>query len=301
MVRVRVPASASNLGPGFDCLGLALDLQLEVEAELVPRGLEIELEGEGAAQLPRDATNLVHACARRVLRRAGCEPVGLRLRLRNPIPLGRGLGSSAAATVAGLIAGSLLARPSEPDRAQVLELATEIEGHPDNAAPALFGGLVAGCVDAGRVFTVGFSFPADLEVLLVVPEIEVATEHARKVLPRQVPLEDAVFGLQRLALLLGALASRDGEHLRVAMQDRLHEPVRLGLVPGLAEALDALRTDRAAFGAALSGSGPTLVGFVRRGVPDAGRTAVEILNRHGVAAVVRRVDVSPHGASWSRS
>lgn len=301
MVRVRVPGSTSNLGPGFDCLGLALDLHLEVQAELVPRGLHIEIEGESADRLPRDETNLVYAALRRALRRAGLGPTGLELRIRNQIPVGRGLGSSAAAAVAGLLAGALLAGGAPPDLEAVLEAACEIEGHPDNAAPAVLGGLVASAIDAGRVHTVVLPFPATLDALLVIPDVEVPTERARALLPRTVPFADAVFDLQRLALLLGAFVADAPEKLSAAMHDRLHQSHRLALVPGLVEALAALQADPACLAAALSGSGPTLLGFVGGPAPDAGQAAVEVLAREGVRARVQRVGVARRGATWERS
>lgn len=300
MVRVRVPASASNLGPGFDCLGLALDLHLEVEVRLVPHGLRIDIEGESANRLPHDDTNLVYASLRRALRRAGLGPSGLELRICNRIPVGRGLGSSAAASVAGLLAGSLLAGDAAPDRDALLDAACEIEGHPDNASPAVHGGLVASAVDAGRVHAVVLPFPEGLDVLLVVPDVEVPTAQARALLPRTVPFQDAVFDLQRLALLLGALVTGAPEKLSVAMRDRLHQPHRLALVPGLAEALAALEAHPDCLGAVLSGSGPTLLAFVRGPAAGAGEAAALVLARHGVRSAIERVGVARRGASWER-
>jgi homoserine kinase len=148
---------------------------------------------------------------------------------------------------------------------------------------------------------VPLSCPPTLDVLLVIPDLEMPTERARAILPRAVPLEDAVFDLQRLALLLGALARDEPERLDRAMHDRLHQPYRLPLVPGLAEALAALEADPSCHGAALSGSGPTLVGFVRGPAADAGATAVRAFARRGVQAAVRRVAVAARGATWERS
>jgi homoserine kinase len=298
-MRVRVPASTSNLGPGFDCLGLALDVYLEAEAQLGGQELAIEVEGADADRISRDATNLVHACLRRSLRRAGLAATGLRLRIRSDIPLGRGLGSSAAATVAGLLLGHLLVRHEPPDLESLLAEAVEVEGHPDNAAPALFGGFMASAMVGERVHVCRLPFPEDVDVVLVVPDREVSTERARALLPSVVPLADAVHNLQRLALLLGSL-SRGAGDLRPALGDRLHQARRLELLPGLGEALASLEADPECLGAALSGSGPTLLGFVRRTAPNPGAAAVRALARAGVGAVVRRARVEPRGAAWEQ-
>jgi homoserine kinase len=298
-VRVRVPASTSNLGPGFDCLGLALDLHLVVEAETTDGGLEIATTG-ASPERTRAGDNLVYACLSRGLRRAGRSEPGLRIAITSEIPVARGLGSSAAAILGGLLAGHLLAHDDAPDPDAVLRDAVEIEGHPDNVAPALLGGLVATARDTDRVHAVRLPFPAELGVVLVVPDVEVPTDRARAILPASVSLADAVFGLSRLALLLGGLASGDLQVLGEGMRDRLHQERRLALVPGLAPALAALGSEPGCVGACLSGSGPTLLAFVREAGAEAGRAAVEVLRQHGVAAHVRRVRPSRNGATWER-
>jgi len=300
LVRVCVPASTSNLGPGFDCLGLALDLHLILEASAAGDGLRIEATGPEAAQIPVDSTNLVYASLSRVLRSAGKPSRGLSLRVTSDIPLGRGLGSSGAAILAGIVAGHLLAGQAEPDRDTVLREAFEIEGHPDNVAASLLGGLVACALEGDRVLSVRLPFPADLIVLLVVPEYQVATEAARLLLPRTVPLADAVFDLSHLALLIGGLCRDDLELLRAAMQDRLHQEHRLGLVPGLGAALAALREERGCLAAAVSGAGPTLFALRRDAGSDAGAAAVDELRRHGVRAQARVLRPDLRGATWER-
>lgn len=299
-VRVRVPASTSNLGPGFDCLGLALDMHLEVEAETTDGGLLVESVGAGSESTAA-GDNLVYAVLSRALRRAGRPESGLRLRIASEIPVARGLGSSAAAILGGLLAGHLLARAEAPDPQAVLREAVEIEGHPDNIAPALLGGLVAsGMGPEGHVHALRLPLPPDLGVLLVVPDVEVPTSRARALLPAVVPLADAVFDLSRLALLLGSFASGELGVLREAMRDRLHQPHRLGLVPGLAPALEALAAEPDCLGAALSGSGPTLLALVSGDGPDLGGAAVDVLRRHGVSSQIRRVRPSRNGATWER-
>ena len=278
MIRVRVPATTSNLGPGFDALGLALRLYntLEVDAAPTPR---IEIEGEGAMSLPRDTSHLAYRAALAVLeavrgRHSGMSPRALHLRQHNRIPLARGLGSSAAAIVAGAAgANALLGGPL--DRAALIDLAARMEGHPDNVAPAVLGGLVA-CVaaEAGRIRTIRL-IPKRLRVVIAIPEFAVSTAEARRLLPETVPFGDAVFNVTRTALLVAALVEGRMDLLDEATRDRLHQPYRARLVPGLESVFAAARL-AGAHGVALSGSGPTVVAFGEaRGLGDAMRKAFE--------------------------
>lgn len=257
MLRVRVPATTANLGAGFDCLGLALSLYNEVDAEEAD-GLAIQVEGEGAAELPTDASNLVWRAARRVFDHVGHTPRGARLHLRNAIPLESGLGSSAAATVAGLMIGNaLIGAPL--GEAVLLDLAVGMEGHPDNVAPALLGGLVvAGRADSGRLLVERVAIPP-LTAVVVMPTFRLSTALARRALPAAVPMADAVFNLSHTALTLLALQRGDYAALVDAMADRLHQPYRAPLAPGLAAALGAAQTLGAA--AAISGAGPAVIAF----------------------------------------
>ncbi len=259
-ILVRVPATTANLGPGFDALGLALDLWNEAEFTLEgAAGWTVEISGEGSGVLPADATNLVIQAAQRLFDRAGrAAPAGLRLRCTNRIPLGSGLGSSAAAVVAGLVgANALLGEPL--DTPGLLRLAAEIEGHPDNASAALLGGLVVVSADGERLIARKIDVP-HLAAVVVVPEFNLPTHAARAALPGQVAFNDAVFNLGRAALVVEALRTGDLELLGSAMQDRLHQPHRLKLVPGAGAALAAARQAGAA-AAALSGAGPGVVAF----------------------------------------
>ena len=299
-LRVRIPASTSNLGPGFDCLGLALDFHLTVDAQIGGDGLEIETAGAHATGIATDAGNLVYAALERVLRRAGKPIPPLVLRVHNDIPLERGLGSSGAAVLAGVLAGHLLAYEPAPDPQAVLRDASEIEGHPDNVAPSLLGGFVASVVEGERVHAVRLPTPADWMLLLVIPDRTVATSAARRRLPPMIPFGDATFDLARLALLVGALCGGDTTLLRTAMQDRMHEPYRLDLVPGLAAALEALRAEPAVMGAALSGSGPTLVACIRDNDRAPALAAIEALRMQGVSSTAKIVRPSLKGATWER-
>lgn len=251
-VVVSVPASSANLGPGFDALGLALELRDRIE--LVPGAASPRVWS--SRPLPGGDGNLALRAARRVCEEVGAEPSFL-LRLHLHIPVGRGLGSSAAAIVGGLMAANAwLGSRLPPDR--LLDIATEIEGHPDNVAPALMGGLCVACRGEHGVTAVRLAPPRGLVAALAIPERSLPTAAARRVLPARVPMADAVFNVQRAALLVAALATGRLEVLAEATRDRLHQPHRLPLLPGLAQAIQAARAAGAA-GAFLSGAGPTVM------------------------------------------
>lgn len=256
-IRVRVPATIANLGPGFDGMGLALGLYNEIEAEPAP-ALEVHVEGEGAGELPRDATNRVLHSAARLFERHGRPLPPMRVRCRNRIPLMSGLGSSAAAVVGGLaLAAAWLGLSEPPDR--WLDLATELEGHPDNVAPALLGGLALVARDEEGLVAVRVPVPP-LRVVLALPAVRVSTEMARRLLPAQVPLADVVYQIGHAALLVHALREGDWTLLGRAMRDRLHEPYRARLIPGYERAVAAARAAGAA-AVCISGSGPALAAF----------------------------------------
>jgi homoserine kinase len=292
-IRVRVPATTANLGPGFDALGLALDLWNEAEfsvpgemdparassgdlppgplpVDLPPsplpagrggRGTMVEISGEGAGRLPTDAKNLIVRSAKFLYERAKRPfPRELHIRCTNRIPLGSGLGSSAAAVVSGLLgANGLLGKPYSA--LDVLGMAAEIEGHPDNAAAAVLGGLAVVVSVTGEIVARKIEIHA-LDVAVAVPDFNLPTHAARAALPGQVSLPDAVFNLGRTALVVEALRSGDLDLLGKVMFDRLHQPFRLPLIPGAEAAMKAALQAGAAV-AVLSGAGPGVAAFGR--------------------------------------
>jgi len=260
-VRVRVPASTANLGPGFDALGMALGLYNEVEVELTGGTLTLEICGEGAERLQAlGERNLVARSVTGTLDRLGIPAGGIRIRMENRIPLGRGLGSSSAAALGGVAAALALAGASLTPE-EILDLTLPFEGHPDNITPALLGGLTVSTLVEGRVRCVKLPVPDGLQVVAVVPEFHLSTAKARKALPPTVPRADAVFNVGRVALFLGALQAGRLDLLREAARDRLHQPYRASLVPGMAEVL--AEGERAgALACFLSGAGPTLLALV---------------------------------------
>lgn len=292
MLRVRVPATTANLGAGFDVLGLSLSLYNEIEAT-ADESLVITVEGEGATELPRDATNLVWQAAQRVFACARVTPPGARLHMRNAIPLESGLGSSAAAIVAGLLLGNSLIG-SKLDRDTLLALAIDMEGHPDNVAPAMLGGLVAGARDDdGHPIVRQLTIPA-LRAVVVMPEARLSTAAARRALPSTIPMSDAVFNLGRLALTIAAFQAGDYALLAQAMGDRLHQPYRAPLAPGLADALAAAHAQGAA--AAISGAGPAVVAFAAQGHEALAAHITQCFARVGCGARSWVLDVA-EGAS----
>jgi homoserine kinase len=263
-VVVDVPASSANLGAGYDALALALDIRDRVVVTALPEpGLDLAVTGEGAADLPTDSHNRFFVAFEIGLRWALGEvpsDIGWRVRMLNEIPLARGLGSSAAATVAGLVAADAMAGGGRLDMRQLLTLAAEIEGHPDNAAAALLGGFVVVSLIDGRPEAIRFDIPRDLRAVLFVPVRPLSTGAMRATLPHDVPHRDAVFNVGRAALGVAALATGRLDLLRATTEDRLHEPYRAAIFPALPVLVAAAR-EAGALGACLSGSGSSVIAF----------------------------------------
>ena len=259
-IHLRAPGSASNLGPGFDCLGLALTIYNRITVrEVSGSGVNITITGEGAGDLPEDDQNLFYSSAVAAAEMAGGSLPGLRVEMENRIPLVRGLGSSSTAIVAGISAANLLL--GEPlDTSDLLNLATRLEGHPDNVSPCLLGGFTISALKDGSVEHIRALPSPELRAIVVVPHFEIRTEAARKALPDSVPHRDAVFNVGHASLVTAALIKADFQILRTAMKDRLHQPYRAHLVPGIEQVLDAAESS-GALGACLSGAGPTLLAF----------------------------------------
>jgi homoserine kinase len=264
-VVVEVPASSANLGAGYDCLGVALALTVRVELEVRgwSRGqIELTLEGEGQGEVTDDKDNrFVQGLEAALVEARGPLPdgVGWRIDMRNEIPLSRGLGSSAAATVAGVLAADALL-DGALDRPAQLRIATAVEGHPDNAAAALLGGFVVSAQDGERIEALRFDAPRDLRAVLFIPDLRLSTREMRKALPAKVPLADAVANLGALAIGVAGLAAGRTDLLRCLTVDRLHEPYRAAVYPQLPRMVDAAR-EAGALGACLSGAGSTILAF----------------------------------------
>jgi homoserine kinase len=267
--RVSVPASSANLGPGFDVLGLALDLLDVFDVWETGGGLSVEVDGEGAGSVPTDTGNLFFTTMQTYFDLVDYRPAGLLIREHNRLPLARGLGSSAATIVGALLAAREISGHAMDDD-RLLELAVSLEGHPDNVSAALRGGLqVVAQVGDGRYVARRAEFSDRLGAALFVPELLLSTEAARGVLPEQYSRADAVHNLSRLALLLPALKDGRLEDLRAATEDRLHQPYRAALIPGFAGIL-AAAIEAGGAGVFLSGAGPSVLALHDRAVPGLG-------------------------------
>ena len=309
-VTVEAPASIANLGAGYDCLGLAVDLPLRVTVEATaapsdPSSIDLTVQGDCIGELPEDRSNRFIVALEAGLRELafeGLDRIGWKVDMTNPIPLERGLGSSAAATVAGLVAaGSIGGR--ELDLATQLRLATRIEGHPDNIAPGLLGGLVASIALEDRVEAVRLDPPRNLQVVAWIPERKLPTSEMRRVLPDSVPRADAVANLTRVAVGVAGLASGRIDVLGLLTQDRLHEPYRAEVYPELPQLVAAARS-AGAIGACLAGAGSTVVAFIDSSdeataddVGAAFRTCASRLGQPGRLAVLQPTPVGGHVTS----
>lgn len=268
--RVRVPASTANLGAGFDALGLALGLYNEVEVRREGVRVRVTVEGEGAERLEAlGAQNLAARAVGGTLQHLGEDDEGLHVHMVNRIPLSRGLGSSSAAVVGGVAAALALAGATVPEE-ETLALALPFEGHPDNITPALLGGLTVATLTESSVRFVKLPVPEAIAAVAVIPAFPLSTSKARKALPATVPRSDAVFNVGRVALFLAALQTGRLGLLREGARDRLHQPYRAALVPGMADVL--AEGERAgALACFLSGAGPTLLALTAGGATDVGR------------------------------
>ena len=255
-VTVRVPATTANLGPGFDALGMALDIWNTVRIRVQETG-GVSITGEGSSQLSREGDNLVYRAASLVFQQARVSEPGLSISCHNDIPLGRGLGSSAAAVVGGLLAANSLC--DEPfSQEQLLELATELEGHPDNVTAALLGGCQIVVRDGTHLITAPITLAQELWCVLYIPDRPMPTAESRATLPSRVSQMDAVYNIGRVALLINALTTGRFQELRVATQDRLHQPMRLKMFPP-AKYIFRAALDAGALAVFLSGGGSSVL------------------------------------------
>ena len=299
-VRVRVPATSANLGPGFDALGVACTLYNEMTLTLThEKGLHISARGEGAVYIPGDERNIVWKSIQYLLQRADRaeEFQGAKIRMNNRIPLSRGLGSSATAIVAGLTAANAIVG-SPFSRDDLLQLATDIEGHPDNVAPAIFGGFTVNTVTNGHVECFSFLPRIFMRFVVMVPDFYLSTKSAREVLPSEVPMKDAVFNVSHAAMMVAALARGSEKHLGNAFEDALHQNYRASLIPGMFDVFAAAKK-AGAYGAVLSGAGPCLIAFApehRKCTEEVAAAMQEAFRAHDVEARPLHLRLDTKGA-----
>ncbi|GIO87122.1 homoserine kinase [Paenibacillus faecis] len=296
-VRVKVPASTANLGPGFDTLGMALNLYAWLEIKPADATV-FHLYGDNLDGLPKDKSNLIYKVAQSVFTAAGIAVPELEISMYSDIPLTRGLGSSASAIVGALYAANLLIG-SPLTREQLFDMATALEHHPDNVGASLYGGIITAVWDGVRATALRIEPPEELDVLVAIPDFQLSTTAAREALPKQVSLGDAVYNVSRASLLTGALASGRLDLVAEAMRDRLHQPYRAALVPGMARILEEAPR-HGAIGAALSGAGPTILALTNRNNrqgEELRNFLLEVLQSEGISATTLWLKPCTHGAA----
>lgn len=306
-VSVKVPASSANLGPGFDCLGMALPIYnvITIEETVIPgTGIEINVLSEDEDidemtfnDIPKDENNLVYKAIEMLYNSIGQIPSELKINIQTGIPIARGLGSSSSIVVGGLLAANkLLGNPA--DETALLAIATEVEGHPDNVAPALLGGVILSTQeDDGSLSYCKLNWPEEWDITVCIPDFQLSTEIARSILPKEVPLQDAVFNAKHLGMLIQAINTKDEHLMKNALKDKLHQPYREKLVPGMREIMDALKHEDGILGCVLSGAGPTLLVVSHKYNLEQIKTTVkDIWDIQNIKSDIRTLKVEEQGA-----
>lgn len=307
-VSVKVPATSANIGPGFDCLGMALPIYNVVtidETVLPGTGVEINIlsDEENVHNLiidhiPKDENSVVYKAVELLYNSIGQTPSELKINIQTSIPVTRGLGSSAAVIVGALVAANkLLGEPA--DESALLSIATEIEGHPDNVTPAIVGGLVMSSLENdGSIIYRKLDWPDDWAITVCIPDVELATEISRSVIPKEVPLEDAIFNLKRMGMFVNAVNKHDSDLMKLALTDRLHQPYRAKLVPGLKELSEAFKHEEDVLGCVLSGAGSSMLIISKNNIVEkVTSTTLEIMENLNVKADVRNLKIEQNGAT----
>lgn len=306
-VSVKVPASSANLGPGFDCIGMALPIYntITVEETVVPgSGIEINVLSDDENiddaifnSIPRDENNLVYKAVEMLYNSIGQEPSELKINIQTGIPIARGLGSSSSIIVGGLLAANkLLGNPA--DEAALLAIATEVEGHPDNVAPAILGGVVLATQEEDATLSYcKLNWPEEWDITVCIPDFQLSTEIARSILPKEVAMQDAIFNAKHLAMLIQAVNTKDAKLMKIALKDKLHQPYREKLVPGMREIFEALKHEDGVLGCVLSGAGPSLLVISHKYDLDKIKATVrDIWEVQNIKSDIRTLKVEEQGA-----
>ena len=307
-VSVKVPATSANIGPGFDCIGMALPIYniVTIDETVLPgTGVEINILSEQEDvdnliidHIPRDENSVVYKAVELLYNSIGQTPSELKINIQTSIPVTRGLGSSAAVIVGALIAANrLFGNPA--DESALLSIATEIEGHPDNITPAIVGGLVMSSQESdGSIVYRKLDWPDEWQVTVCIPDVELTTEISRSVIPENVPLADAVFNVKRMAMFMNALQTKDAELMKLALKDKLHQPYREKLVPGLKELSETFKHDEDVLGVVLSGAGSSMLIISKNNVTDKVTSkTLEIMENLNVKATVKTMKIVQEGAT----
>ena len=307
-VSVKVPATSANIGPGFDCLGMALPIYniVTIDETVLPgTGVEInilsneeDIDNILTDHIPKDENSVVYKAVELLYNSIGQTPSELKINIETSIPVTRGLGSSAAVIVGALIAANtLLGNPA--DESALLSIATEIEDHPDNVTPAIVGGLVMSSLENdGSIVYRKLNWPDEWAITVCIPDVELATEISRSVIPKEVPIEDAVFNLKRMGMFVEAVNTHDTELMKLALMDRLHQPYRQKLVPGLKELSEAFKHDEDVFGCVLSGAGSSMLVISKHSAVEKVDSVIqETMNNLNIKADIRTLKIAEKGAT----
>lgn len=294
MLKVQVPATTGNLGPGFDTMGMAFNLYNYVSIRSTPGQLKICVQGEGKGEISRGKENIVYQAVKKVFKKINFHPEGLYIELENQIPVTRGLGSSASIIVGGMLAANFLTG-ERLTRDEILEMAVEMEGHPDNVAPALLGGMIVAVPGVKNIDYIKINPPEDLRVVVAVPDFQLPTKLARQAVPDQVSLRDAVFNIGHASLMAAALLKGDLELFGKMMEDKVHQPYRMHLIPGISEVFSAAKK-AGALSAAISGAGPSLIAFTRENGEEIASAMESAFCKHGITSRIMFLRPEQNGA-----
>jgi len=306
-ISVKVPATTANIGPGFDCLGMALPVYntVTIEETVLPgTGVSINIIAQSdliddlsLSHIPLDENSLVYKAVELLYNSIGQTPSELKISIKSNIPVARGLGSSASVIVGALVAANeLLGNPA--DEAALLALACELEGHPDNVTPAIVGGLVISSQeDDGSIVYRKLDWPSDWMVTVCIPDFELSTDIARSVLPKEIPMSDAVYNLQRMGMFVQAVNTRDKELMKLALRDRLHQPYRIKLIQGLDEIMEGLRHIESVLGCVISGAGSSILIISEKNDLDKIKTVVdEVWSGLNIKSEIKTLNIEQNGA-----
>lgn len=294
-VTARIPASTTNLGPGFDVLGLALKLYSTVTLETVGNNTEVVVTGVDVDKIPSTREHIAFQAVESVFQRSGVpQPEGLKLSIANGIPAIRGLGGSGTAILGGLLTANVLC-DNPFSRSELLNFATSIEGHPDNVAASLYGGMVISVQEGEKIHTVQLECDPVLQVVLAIPQFTLSTQKARNILPKTVPFADAIYNISRSSLLVASIATGKLDMLSVAMKDRMHQPYRSTLIPGFNDVVEAA-TSAGALSIALSGAGPTIAAYCVNNTEQVGNQMQAAFKKHGIPCDIQILGADLEGA-----
>lgn len=305
-VSVKVPATSANMGPGFDCLGIALPIYntITIDETVLPgTGVEINILSDDVDEdiiidhIPRDENSVIYKAVELLYNSIGQTPSELKINVQTNIPVSRGLGSSAAVIVGALVAANeLLGRPA--DESALLSIATEVEGHPDNVTPAVVGGLVLSSLeDDGSVVYRKINWPEDWTITACIPDVELATEISRSVLPETVPMEDAIFNTKRMGMFVQAVSTEDEKLMKLALLDKLHQPYRAKLIPWLADINQAIKHDDDIFGCVLSGAGSSVLIISKQSAIENVKSKVaEVMANLNIKYEIKNLKIENNGA-----